>query len=152
MLDPGGEGDTVDRTIEDVGGIDPIAAQRCQEGHGAPVAERRVAAHALALAAPAMRAHHVGLDPGLVDEDEPVSPDAALIPLPARPPPRDVAPGLLGGQQRFFLKLIPSRLKKLQIAAIPALSPCSADSRSRTSASVRPGCDATWSSSHTRCP
>jgi len=102
LLDPGSEGHAVDRSVEHVGRVYPITSQGGDEGHGAPVAEGRIATHAMAFAAPAMGAHHVGLHPGLIDEDETISRDPTLILPPARPPARDVAPGLFGGQQRFF--------------------------------------------------
>jgi len=102
LFDPGGEGDAIDRPVEDVGGVDPVAPQGGKEGHGSPVAEGCIAAHAMTFATPAMRAHHIGLHPGLVDEDQPFSCDPALVAAPAGAPARDVAPRLLGGQQSFF--------------------------------------------------
>jgi hypothetical protein len=88
------------------------------------VAKGSIVRNALAFAAPAVRAHHVSFHPHIVDEDQPISGDPALIALPDRPTPRDVAPGLLGRKQRY-LKLIPSRRKNSQIALMPAGSPCS---------------------------
>jgi len=102
LLDIGGEAPAVDRAVEQAWRVDPIAAQRREEGHGFPMTMWRLAPHSLSPGCPAMGAYHIGLGPGLVDEDEPLSRDPALIALPARPPARHVAPVLLGWQQRFF--------------------------------------------------
>ena len=56
----------------------PVRAQGGQEGHGAPVAMGGVAFEALALLRPAPQRGHVGLDPGLVHEDQPVRVEVAL--------------------------------------------------------------------------
>src|ERR1700723_299917 len=102
LLDIGGEEPAIDRTIEDAGRLDPIAPQGGEEGERAPVAMRRRCAQSLSSRPPAVAAHHVGLGPGLVDEDEAAGVNSALVALPTRSPARDVAPGLLGWQQRFF--------------------------------------------------
>jgi hypothetical protein len=49
-----------------------------------------------------MGTRHVGLGPGLVDEDEAARINATLILPPLRPPPGDLGPVLLGGEQAFF--------------------------------------------------
>jgi hypothetical protein len=49
-----------------------------------------------------MRACHIGLGPGLIDEDQPLRVEPALIPLPALTPPFYVGPVLLGRVQAFF--------------------------------------------------
>jgi hypothetical protein len=56
----------------------------------------------LAASGAAVRARHVGLGPGLVDEDEPRRIKATLILLPLRPSPGDVGAILLAGVQAFF--------------------------------------------------
>jgi hypothetical protein len=66
------------------------------------MAVRRLAAQALASWSPAMGADHVGLGPGLIDEDEARRINLCLMPFPACPSARDVGPVLLGWQQRFF--------------------------------------------------
>ena len=45
---------------------------------------------------------HVGLRPGLVDEDQAGRIKPALVALPLRAPPRHVGPILLAGAQAFF--------------------------------------------------
>jgi hypothetical protein len=57
-----------------------------------PLADRR----------PPPQRRHVGLRPGLVDEDETRWIKPALIFLPLRPSPSDLRPELFGGQHAFF--------------------------------------------------
>ena len=71
---------------------------------------------------------HVGLGPGLVDEDEARGIKPALILLPLCPPPRDVRAILLAGVQAVFLKLMPSCSKKCQTAKWLTLIPRAASS------------------------
>ncbi len=52
--------------------------------------------------APAMGPDHVGLGPGLIDEDKPRWIDLALIPLPTRAAPGHVRSVLLAGVYGFF--------------------------------------------------
>jgi hypothetical protein len=52
--------------------------------------------------AAAMSARHIGLGPGLVDEDQAGWIKFALLPFPASPPLGDVGPILLAGVQAFF--------------------------------------------------
>jgi hypothetical protein len=49
-----------------------------------------------------VKARHVGLGPGLVDEDEAPRINPALILLPLNPPARYVGAILLDGVQAFF--------------------------------------------------
>ena len=42
LLDPGGEDLAVDRPVEHAGRVDPVVAQRGEEGQRAPAAERRL--------------------------------------------------------------------------------------------------------------
>jgi hypothetical protein len=49
-----------------------------------------------------MRADHIGLDPGLVDEDEMLGVQTCLVVAPCRPCGRDVQPVLLGGVEGVF--------------------------------------------------
>lgn len=102
LLDPCGEGRCVDRLIEDVGRIDPVAAQRGNEGHRLPVAVRDFGVEPLADRRPPTQRRHVRLGPGLIDEDEPprIRPALELPPLLA--PPDDLRPQLLGGKNAFF--------------------------------------------------
>jgi len=102
LLDPGGEALAVDRSIEDARRVDPVMTQRCEEGQRAPFAERCPGDELLPAWRPAPDRCHVGLRPGLVDEDETLGIKPPLILLPLRPPARDPRPQLLDGEQRFF--------------------------------------------------
>jgi len=102
LLDISVEAPAVDRPVEDARCGEPIAAQRAEEGQRAPVAMRSEAAQALALRPPAAQRRHVGLDPRLVDEDQPAWIEAALPGTPALTPAGNVGPGLLKSEQCFF--------------------------------------------------
>lgn len=102
LLDIGAEALAVDRPVEHARCREPVAAQRAEEGPGAPVAVRGEAAQALALLPPATQGGHVGLDPRLIDEHQPPWIEIGLKGPPAPSPPRDVGAGLLKGEQRFF--------------------------------------------------
>src|SRR5271154_141769 len=67
----------IDGAINDPGGADPVVTQRCDEGHGLPMAE------ALPARSPAAQRRHVGFDPGLVDKYQARSVNPALMLLPA---------------------------------------------------------------------
>ena len=92
----------VDRTVEDARSGKPVAAQGAEEGQRAPVAMRGEAAQALASRSPAASRSHVGLDPGLVDEDQPPRVEAGLPGSPTLPSAGNVGAGLLKGEQRFM--------------------------------------------------
>jgi hypothetical protein len=67
-----------------------------------PMTVRRLSTQALPSQSPAVGADHVGLGPGLIDEDEAGRINLSLMPFPACSSARDVGSVLLGGQQRFF--------------------------------------------------
>jgi hypothetical protein len=62
----------------------------------------REASQSIAFRSPSAQRGHVGLDPGLVDEDQTPRIEIGLPRSPASPPMRDVGAGLLKGEQRFF--------------------------------------------------
>jgi hypothetical protein len=64
---------------------------------------RDLCAQPLAARRPAVRAGHVGLGPGLVEEDQAGRIDAALILAPLRAPTAYVRAILLARDQRLFL-------------------------------------------------
>jgi hypothetical protein len=78
-------------------------AQCRQEGHGLPVAVRHLGLKALAARRPAPERGHVGLGPGLVDEDQAGGIDPVLVLNPLRPPARDIGAILFSCDQRLFL-------------------------------------------------
>ena len=94
---------TIDRPLDQPGRLDPVVAERRQKGHGVPVAERGLARQALASWRPSPQGRHVGLGPGLVDEDQARRVDTRLKFQPLRPTPGDVGAVLLAGDQRLFL-------------------------------------------------
>ena len=102
LLDPLREGRAIDRLIEDERGIDPVAAQSSDEGHGFPVAIRHLGMEPLAFGCPAPQWGHVGFGPCLVHEDEPGSVRLPLILLPLLAPSGDLGPQLFGGKHAFF--------------------------------------------------
>ena len=102
LFDIGGEELAVDWSIEDAGRIDPVAAQRRHEGQRLPFTERSLSDQLVTASAPAPERGHVGLRPGLVDEDQPRGIKPPLILLPLRPPPCDLRTILLAGEQAFF--------------------------------------------------
>ena len=102
LLDIGPEALAVDRSIEDARRRQPVAAQGTEESQRAPVAMRGKAAQAFAFRSPAAQRRHVGLDPGLIDEDQPARVETGLPGAPALSPPCDIRAGLLKGEQCFF--------------------------------------------------
>ena len=89
--------------------------------------------------AAAMTAGHVRLGPGLIEEDEAARVKVALCVPPLSPPVRDVRPGLLGGREAFFLKLIPSPVKNRDSMLVSTCTPRSVISRAASAASVMSG-------------
>lgn len=90
MLHVSAEAFGVDRTIEDAGCSELVMAERVEKCEGAPVTVRGEAAQACAFGAPAPQRGHVGLDPSLIDEDEPVRIRSSLPGLPTLSPTRGV--------------------------------------------------------------
>jgi len=92
----------IDRAVEDAGCRELVMAERAEECQGSPVAVRCEAAQAAPFGAPAPQRRHVGLDPGLVDENEPPRIKPGLPGSPTLAPTRDVRASLLKGEQCFF--------------------------------------------------
>lgn len=101
-LDISREQIAIDGSVDHPGRIDAVMAQGGDEGERLPVAVRDARIEPLSAQAPATQGRHVGLDPGLVDEDQALGVNLALMGLPARALERDVGAGLLGRQHRFF--------------------------------------------------
>jgi hypothetical protein len=102
LLDVEGEEFPVDGAINDPWSINAIDPQGCDEGECLPVTVRNTRRQALSPRSPAAQRCHVGLDPGLIEEDEPFRVDAMLMGLPSLPLASDVWPILLGRQNAFF--------------------------------------------------
>jgi hypothetical protein len=76
-----------------------------------PAAVRDFGDQSLAARRPAVEARHVGLGPGLVDEDQARRLDALLTFAPARPVAAYVRAVLLARDERLFLSVTPWRRK-----------------------------------------
>ena len=92
----------VDGTVEHAGCDKAVGAQGRHERHGRPARVRHRRDQALPAQGSAMGAGHVGLCPGLVDEDQAPRVNAVLVALPPLAPAGDVRTVLLGGAQAFF--------------------------------------------------
>ena len=102
LLDVGQEAFTIDRTVDDARSRDAIATQRGEEGQRPPAAMRGFGDQPFAPGGAPVAARHVGLGPGLVDEDQAGRIKPPLILFPLRPAPGDVGTILLAGAQAFF--------------------------------------------------
>jgi hypothetical protein len=89
-------------TVDGAWRLDPVASQSREEGQRSPVSVRRFGDKTLAAQAAAMGLRHVGLGPGLVDEDQAGGIELALMALPALAPPCNVRPILFACVQAFF--------------------------------------------------
>ena len=102
LLDVSAEARAIDGAVEHPWGIDAIVAQGSQEGHGLPAALRNLGVEPLTARRPSPERRHVGLGPGLVDEDQALRRDAVLVLDPLRPPAGDVGAILFAGVHGFF--------------------------------------------------
>ena len=102
LLDVEQKAFTVDRAIKDAWGGDAINAQCRQKGQRQPVAMRRAGAKSPALLRPAAQGRHVGLDPGLIDKNQPRCAQPGLQPEPPFPLSGDIRPGDFLGVNGFF--------------------------------------------------
>ncbi len=102
LLDIGAESLAVDRPVDHARRIDPVVAECSEEGERAPAAMGSLGEQLVAARPPAAQRRHVGLGPGLIDEDEPSWINPALIRLPLQAPSRDRGPILLAGEHGFF--------------------------------------------------
>lgn len=93
---------TVDRAIEDAGCRELVMAERAEDCEGTPVTMRSEAAQARPFGSPAPQGGHVGLDPGLIDEDESARIEPGLPGSPTQTPTRDVGARLFEREQCFF--------------------------------------------------
>lgn len=103
LVDVLAEGLAIDRALDEPRRLDAIMAKGGQEGHGRPATMRHLGRQALTVRAPAAQRRHIGLGPGLVDEDEAGGIDAILVGLPLLASPRHVGAIALAGDQRLFL-------------------------------------------------
>ena len=132
LLDIGEKALAVDRAVEHAGRLDAVVAQRGEEGRGLPVAVRDLGDERSSARRPAVEPGHVGLGPGLVDEDQPRRIDALLMASPAPAVALYVRTILLARDERLFLSVTPMRRKKRLIIEVSALTPRSASNRSQS--------------------
>ena len=123
LLDVGEEAFAVDGTVVKTGRFDPVAAQGGEEGRGLPVAVRNLVDEPLAARRPAVETGHVGLGPGLVDEDEARGIDTALVGFPARSMAAYVRTVLFARNERLFFSVTPIRRRNRLIIEVSALTP-----------------------------
>lgn len=102
LYHPGEETLGVDRPIEKAGRGDAVASQPGHKGERPASAVWHLGNQALTSGAAAMCTGHVGLRPGLVDEDQAGRTNLVLSLPPLLAPPRDVSAILLAGAQAFF--------------------------------------------------
>lgn len=108
LLDVGLERQPVDRAVDHAGSSDGVAAQGGQEGAGLPMAVRHGADRSLAERRTTIGPCHVGLDPGLVDEDQAMRVQSRLVLAPRRARSGDIRAILLGGMECLFLSVSPN--------------------------------------------
>ncbi len=102
LLDIGKEAAAVDRAVDHARCVDPIDAQRSKEGQGLPMTVRHFGDQPLTARRAPIGARHVGLGPGLIDEDEASGVQAALQALPSCPSSCHVRAILFAGVKALF--------------------------------------------------
>src|ERR1700736_4678765 len=86
---------------------DRSTVQSGKEGAGLPMTMRYGADCPLSAGCEGVGPRHVGLNPGLVEEDEVFGDQAWLVLSPRRPRGGDVRTVLLGGMECLFLRVRP---------------------------------------------
>lgn len=102
LFDIGAKALAVDRSVEDTGCSQPILPQGPGECQRAPMAVRRKRSQTLAFWSPPPDGCHIGLDPGLIDEDQSVGIEVRLQGFPSLSSASNISTSLLKGEQRFF--------------------------------------------------
>lgn len=155
LLDPGSEALAIDRPVDHAGRDDAVVLQAGDEGQRLPVSVRHLVDQRLALRAPAVGAGHVGLGPGLLDEDH--APNGrriypSLEREPAGTASHDVWTVLLLGKDRLFLKDLPQRLRNRHNVSQHTSTPRSARSIASNTWSVTSGSRSIRAISQSRSP
>src|SRR5215475_5008797 len=104
-FDVGSKALAVDRPFKKPRRINPVEAQCSQKGCRLPAPMRDLSYQSLAARCPSAQRAHVGLGPGLVDEDQTLGVNAILILCPLRAPACHVGAVAFASHQAFFLKL-----------------------------------------------
>ena len=134
LFDVGEEQLAVDRAVIHARRYQPVIAQAGNEGRCFPMPMRNGRDHALASCSAAKQSGHVGLDPGLVDEDQPPRLQPGLLLAPVSAGRGNVGAILLGRTERLFLNVSPSRASVLCIKPSLAETLCISSSHRRSSA------------------
>jgi hypothetical protein len=108
------------------------------------VAERGLGQQAPAARGATVEPGHLGAGAGLVDENELVGIDEGLCRPPDAAPGGDVRTVLLGGAQRLFLNVKPSRSTADHIAPLESRTACSPASQVCKAARVMSGWASIW--------
>ena len=102
FLDIGSKAFAIDRTVDEPRRLDAIVTKRRDKGHGFPMAMGDFRHQSFAPRRPAAQRLHVGLRPGLINEDQALGIDPALALPPLQPPPGDIRSIALAGDDGFF--------------------------------------------------
>ena len=130
LIDIGAETLAVDGSVKQAGRVDAVVAQGGEERRGLPLALRNLVDEALSLRRPAAKPCHIGLRPGLIDEDQTSGINVPLVGAPARAMAAYVRAILFTRDEGLFLTVTPILRKKRLIIEVSALTPRSADRRS----------------------
>lgn len=106
LLDIGNERSPVHGAVNDVRCSDAIDAQSSDERQRFPVAMRHLRNESLTTRGATVVTDHLRRDRGLVDEDEALRFESGLLSFQIGACSGDIRTILLGGVQRFFLKVI----------------------------------------------
>ena len=96
----------IHRPIDDHRGHHFVVPQRRHEGDGFPVAKRHVINQSLAARGVAVEPHHVDVDAGFIDKNQPGGVKQTLLADPPTARLCHVGALLFGGAQAFFLRVM----------------------------------------------
>ena len=106
LLDIGHEGRAIERAVQDQRGGQPVGPQRGHHGRRLPVPVRDGGDEAGAAGTPPIPAGQLGLDGGLIHEDEASTVEVSGLGAPALAGGQHIRPVLFSGAQDFFLVLV----------------------------------------------
>lgn len=102
FLQVGQEQRAIHRPIDDPRSAEPIMAERGDESGGRPMAVRSLPQTALAACRASVEARHFGVEPGLIQKDQPADVPRGRVLAPLLPCDDQIRTLLFGGAQRFF--------------------------------------------------
>jgi len=133
LFDIGAEDRPVHGAIDHEGRDNPVRSKTGHEGAGFPVPVRSRAVCAFAARSTSVTARHVGRRPCFVDEDQLLWPHGGLQIMPNAPFRRYVGSFLLGGAERLFLSVRPSRCNVFHMPPVLDATPCVVNNQRRRS-------------------